>query len=112
MDKKSLWYEWETVALSSYVKLWYNLVKKNFTIRWGELDLILEDDNNLVFVEVKTVSYIEDLHDYITKNKLKLLEKTIKSYLYKYPTNKDIRLDVVFIKDNQVYQIYQWIWID
>lgn len=44
----------EDVASSALKKRGYHLLEKNFCIRGGEIDLIMEKENELVFVEVKT----------------------------------------------------------
>lgn len=67
----------------------------------------MENDVNLVFVECKVVNYVENLHDYITPKKLQALKHSIDSYLWKYPTKKLVRIDIVFIKDKKVVQIYK-----
>jgi Holliday junction resolvase-like predicted endonuclease len=58
-------------------------------------------------VEVKVVNYIENLHDYITPKKLQKLKHTIETYLWKYPTKKIVRIDVVFVKDNKIIEIFK-----
>ncbi len=105
--RKQKWYEWENIALEYYKQKWYNLILKNFTIPWWELDLILQTKDKLLFVEVKNILYIDDISDYIIPKKLKTLKKTIDTYLWKYPTDKNISLDVIFIKDNKVYEVYE-----
>lgn len=44
----------ERLALEHLERLGYRLVAKNHRTRFGELDLIVGDDERLVFVEVKT----------------------------------------------------------
>ena len=65
----------------------------------------MENDLNCIFVEVKVVNYIENLHDYITPKKLQTLKHTIDTYLWKYPTQKKVRVDVVFVKDTKIFEI-------
>ena len=109
MQNRSVWYEWEQVAKNHYENNWYLLVDQNFATNTWEIDLILQKNNTLVFVEVKIVDWIDDLHDYITKKKLKYLEKTIQYYLQKHYHQGEIRLDVVFVKKWKVFDIYDWI---
>ncbi len=105
--KKNKWYLWEEIVKEHYQWKGYNLLKKNYTIKWGEIDLIFDDENTIVFVEVKVIDWIEDLFDYISQNKLKFLSKTIIYYLNKFPSNKMYRLDVVFVKNQKIYEIYE-----
>ena len=65
----------------------------------------MENSINIIFVEVKVVNYIDNLHDYITERKLLSLKHTIETYLWKYPTEKIIRVDIVFIKDKKIFEI-------
>jgi len=39
-------------------------------MRGGELDIISETADELVFIEVKAVHHTDDLHNYITPTKL------------------------------------------
>lgn len=51
---KETGYYGEALAAEELKKSGYSLVKKNFTVRGGEIDLIMEKGEELVFVEVKT----------------------------------------------------------
>ncbi|AFV11257.1 endonuclease [Thermacetogenium phaeum DSM 12270] len=44
----------EELALSFLSRLGYHLLEKNYRCRLGEIDLIMKDGQNLVFIEVKT----------------------------------------------------------
>ncbi len=105
--KKSKWYSWEDIAKNYYLSKWYSLLAQNYTIKWWEIDLIFETAENLIFVEVKVIDYIDDIFDYITKKKLKFLSKTIISYLSANPSFKDYSLDVVFIKNSDIFEVYE-----
>jgi Holliday junction resolvase-like predicted endonuclease len=70
------------------------------------LDLVFEKDNILTFVEVKVVDHIDELHDYVTPKKLGHLRHTIEYYLLKHPTDKEYVLDVVFVKNGSIQDIY------
>lgn len=58
----------------------------------------MENATHLVVVEVKVVNYIENIHDYITPRKLFVLQRSIQTYLWKYDIEKQVRLDIVFVK--------------
>ena len=83
------------------------MVERNFTIRGGEIDLIVENAEQLCFVEVKVVDSIDDLHNYITSAKLKHITKTIQRYLHTNPTDKTIQIDVVFVQDGKILETYK-----
>lgn len=105
--KKTAGYEGEDIAQSLYESHGYVCKEKNFTIRWGEIDLIMENNVNIIFVECKVVNYIDNLHDYITPKKLAAIKNAVDTYIWKFPTQKIVRIDIVFIKDKQVIEIYK-----
>ncbi len=105
--RKQVGKEWEQLVQQLYESHGYICNNKNFTIRWGEIDLVMENDLNCIFVEVKVVNYVENLHDYITPKKLQTLKHTIDTYLWKYPTQKVVRIDAVFVKDNKIIEIFK-----
>lgn len=43
----------EDLAVKHLKRLGYKIIKRNFTIRGGEIDIIAQDGEELVFVEVK-----------------------------------------------------------
>ena len=98
--------EAELLVADYLVKQGYSIIEQNYTIRGGELDIIAEKNMTRTFVEVKVVDNTEDLMDYITSHKKATLIKTIREFNYKYPTNKEISLDLVFVKDNSIIHHY------
>lgn len=82
----------------AYLAQGYVLLHQNRTIPGGEIDLVLESTEDIVFVEVKTVDHMAELDNYLTQKKLKTLERAIESYLIQYPNAKNIRLDVAFVQ--------------
>ncbi len=105
--RKEKWYEWEEIALNYYIDKWYKLVIQNWTIPWWEIDLILENNDKLLFVEVKNIIYVDDIYDYITPRKLQTVKKSIDTYIWKTPTDKLVAFDVVFVKNGKVYEVYE-----
>lgn len=105
--RKQLGYEWEAVVVDYYKSKWYNIVAQNYTIPWWEIDIIVEDNQNLIFVEVKTINAIDDIDGYVTKKKIWFLSNVVQVYLMKNNTDKDVSIDAVFVKWNQIVEIYQ-----
>ena len=105
--KKDIWDKWEVLVATHYQNIWHTLLEKKYTIPWGELDLIFEKEKKLTFVEVKVINHIEDLYDYITPKKLWHIKHTIEYYLLQHPSDKEYTLDVVFVKDNSIFEIYE-----
>ncbi len=71
------------------------ICESNYRKRYGEIDIIAENEARLIFVEVKTrtkhsmVSGFES----ITPSKVKKIVKTAAAYLAERPTKKQIRFD-------------------
>ncbi len=111
--KKKQGEKWEKVALQYYLDQSYLLIDQNATKRWGEIDLIMlkegtdKSPEELVFIEVKVVDAVDDLYGYITARKLKNLEKSIAAYIRKHNLEQDFRLDVVFIKNQAVFEVFE-----
>ena len=103
--RKTTGYAGESLVQEYYESKWFHCRDKNFTIRGWELDLVMENADELVFVEVKVVNYVDNLHDYITPHKLSALQRTIQTYLWKFETKKQVRLDIVFVKWNDIIEI-------
>ena len=106
-NKRSYGQQGEELVWQRYKKQWYTLKEKNYTIWWGEIDLIVADTENLIFVEVKIVDYIHDLHGYLTEKKLWHLKKTALHFLTQHPTSYALRFDVVFVKHGKIYEVYE-----
>ena len=77
------------------------LIERNFRVREGEIDLVMKDANNLVFVEVKTRSSLQfgAPEDSIHKRKLDRLFKAAHAYLEGLENSEqDWRIDIVAIE--------------
>lgn len=108
----------ENVAVKFLMKHGFSIVERNYTKKWGEIDIISEKDNKLHFIEVKSVSRSnldnvnrETLDQYHPEDnmhpwKLKRMARTIQTYLLsKKLDEKEWQVDllVVFLslKDKQ-----------
>lgn len=85
MTTTSVGNQGEALACKYLQKLGYKILKRNYRIRGGEIDIIAKDKDYIVFVEVKT----RYSHDYglpsesMTPWKIKFLIKTAQFYLQK-----------------------------
>ncbi len=81
------------------------LITKNFNSRYGELDLIMEDQKHLVIIEVryrKTNKY-GSAEESITLSKQSRIIATTQYYLQQNKTNRPVRFDVVTLTgDNTI----------
>ncbi len=75
------------------------IIRQNFRIPGGEIDIIAEAGEYLVFVEVKTrkENALSSGFDAITPRKQKLLLKTATAWLSENPTTLQPRFDVACV---------------
>lgn len=77
----------------------FRIVARNYHSRYGEIDIIAEDAQYIVFVEVKTrkpgamVSAVES----VTREKQQKIVLTAESYLMKRPSALQPRFDVAAV---------------
>ena len=107
----------ENIAVRFLVKHGFSILDRNYTKKWGEIDIVAEKTNKLHFIEVKSVSR-ETLNTFIPKSyndsderyqhrpednmhpwKLKRLSRTIQTYLLskKIPDEKEWQVDLLVV---------------
>lgn len=93
----------ENAACDWLTKNGYTVVGRNYVSPHGEIDIIAEDEQYIVFVEVKyrknsihLAKYGRPVHA-VTKQKRERIIYTAKHYLNKYKPAKRPRLDVIEI---------------
>lgn len=99
---KDKWYQAEQIACDYIVEQWYKILSRNFTVVDSEIDIIAESDEERLFIEVKSVSMDTDLFDYITASKISAMKRGARTYNLRHPTDKQMRLDVLFIADGKI----------
>jgi putative endonuclease len=92
----------EDLACDFLEKNGYRIVRRNIHLGKNELDIIVEDDDYIVFVEVKTRSCLyPESGDYgipgraVDKGKPKNTVKAAKDYMLQNYLNKQPRIDVI-----------------
>ena len=99
-DSLSLGRKGETIACRHLKKNGYKVLEKNFRSRFGELDIIANESENIVFVEVKSRTSTEYglPQKFVTKDKQKKIIKSAMIYLSQNDLhNENVRFDVVSI---------------
>lgn len=97
MDRAALGRKGEAVAALSYQKKGYQLLDHNYRTRMGEIDLILEKEDLLVFVEVKTRTDLSFARpaEAVDRHKQRRLILAAQQYLQRHPgAERQIRFDV------------------
>ena len=90
----------ENLACQYLQKNNYQIVKRNFLCKQGEIDIIAKDINKeeLVFIEVKTRANFKygNPIDAVDKNKQNHMKLAIRYYIYKnHIENTALRIDVI-----------------
>lgn len=91
----------EEIACEYLIQLGYKIIKRNFHFgKLGEIDIIAEKDNQLIFIEVKAQSgdAFGDSRFWITPAKQKKLRKVAEGFLYVNKVqNKECRFDAIIV---------------
>src|ERR1035437_1887140 len=100
----------ENIACKFLIKHGFSMLERNYTKKWGEIDVVAEKTRKLYFIEVKSVSrdlsFVsrETLDEYKPEDnmhpwKLKRLSRTIQTYLLskKVPDEKEWQVDLIVI---------------
>lgn len=89
----------EGIAAEYLRKMRYTIVAANYRCRFGEIDLIAENRQFLVFVEVKlrkSAAFAEAM-EFVDRRKQERLKETAAIYLSQNETQKQPRFDVIEI---------------
>ncbi len=90
----------ETQAAEFLAKKGYRLLERNVRTEYGEIDLLLQSEEILVFVEVKTrrSQRYGQPESAITASKLRHMIDSAQAYLQEHPQfTQDWRIDVVSV---------------
>lgn len=85
-------------------KLGYTILAQNFITYYGEIDIVAKDNDEYVFIEVKTRTSknFGTPRDAVNANKRKHIISSSKYFIYKYGLeNKKIRFDIVEVYINK-----------
>lgn len=109
MKNKSKGVLGEEIALRYLRKRGYEILHRNWYCRWGEIDLVANKNEVLIFIEVKyrTAKLYGAGHKSVNFYKLTALRKSIFRYLYIHDLfSEKCRLDVICIlKDKTGYKL-------
>ncbi len=89
----------------------YNIIQTNYSSRYGEIDIIAENETIIAFVEVKTRTKksLTGGFESVTKSKIAKFTKTAVIYMTKNNVLKQPRIDcaqvIVSEKDNRLVEI-------
>ncbi len=92
----------------------YRVLDTNYRCRWGEIDIVAQTDDTLVFVEVRTRKHLSygTPQESLSKGKMSRLTATAETYLQeRQPETTHWRIDLVavFLAQNGVVSDIQHI---
>ena len=104
MDKKQLGTYGEQIICNLLTEKGYTIIKRNFTIKGGEIDIIATVNDIVAFIEVKTrqINSLVTGLEAVTKSKQKLIIKAASYYIVKNPSNFQPRFDVAEVQVDEV----------
>ena len=90
----------EKISADYLEKKGYRILERNYLSRYGEIDIIAADDNNIIFVEVKTrvCSPMVTGAESVTSSKQQRVSATASIYLQQNPTELQPRFDVIAVE--------------
>ena len=99
MDKKLVGRFGEQTAAEFLKKKHYKIIGLNYSCRFGEIDVIAENKNYVVFVEVKLrkSSEFAEAREFVTLGKQEKIIKTASLWLSQNETELQPRFDVIEI---------------
>ncbi len=98
MNNRKIGDKGESIAVEYLKGKEYRILKRNYQVRSGEIDIIAYDKNILVFAEVKTRNNINYGYAYesVNYNKQRKIIKTSLHYLTKYKIRDiQVRYDII-----------------
>ena len=109
MNKREKGKQGEDIVKQHYEAQGFSLIEANFTVKGGEIDLLMRKEKNLVAIEVKNLDTVDELDNYITSRKVWHLQRALNSFLRQTGEWKfdEVRIDAVFVRNNRIIEIYE-----
>ncbi len=89
----------EDEAVAHLIKNGYTIKHRNYRFAKAEIDIVAENAEWIVMVEVKART--NDSHgrpeEFVTRTKQKHLIRAANQYVEEYPTEKEVRFDIISI---------------
>ena len=89
----------ELIAFMVLQRDGFAILETNWRFQKAEVDIIAQKDGFLIFIEVKTrgSKKFGNPSDSIDKKKISLYKDAVEGYLEKYPSELEVRFDVINI---------------
>ena len=91
--------DFEDIATNYLIKSGYKIIKRNFKAKFGEIDIIAEKNNVLVFIEVKGRNNNSSVEN-IDENKIFKIRRVAELYLSIMDLwESNMRFDVLIVRN-------------
>lgn len=105
--------QWERVAERWLRRRGSRIIRRNYACRAGEIDLIVRDDEEIAFVEVKfrSRSGFGSGAEHVTPAKQRRIVGAARHFVqyHRHPPSQVFRFDVISISDGPAGAQIQWI---
>lgn len=108
MNRREIWVKGEVAAREYLLAKGYRILEENYSGRMGEVDLIAQDGDVIVFVEVKARENTDFGYpiEAVTPQKVRKIVLTAKQYLAsKRLLGRDVRFDVIEILRGEINHV-------
>lgn len=106
MNRRKIGNEFETLAAAFLQKSGAVILARNYSCKFGEIDIIIQDDEALAFVEVKYRRYEDSGYpeEAVTPAKQRKISRTADYYCLEHqiPEDTDCRFDVIAIDRGEI----------
>lgn len=99
--RQSLGHSGESIAAGFLEKKGYTILEKNYRTPYGEIDLIANQEDTIVFIEVKTraSSSLGPPEISVTRRKAEHMRYAAESYIQEHPDlRNEWRIDVISVQ--------------
>lgn len=89
----------EDLAADYLLKMGYKILERNWRFRKAEVDLIVQKENIIAIVEVKTRTSADfgNPQDFVKPKKIKLLVNAVNEYIVSNNLDVTVRFDIIAI---------------
>lgn len=105
MDRKDIGKTGEKIAKKFLQQNGYTILEQNFQNRYGEIDIIAADKNDIVFIEVKTRKIDSIIPGELAvdrKKQLRIIRSALSYIKQKHLIHRNIRFDVISLNGTEI----------
>lgn len=112
IDKHSLGRRGESLAQLYLTQKGYRVIATRYRTPYGEIDLIIQDDKTLVFVEVKTRHLKKAFSTALTPQQYKRAYQTAEYFLSTHQEFHllETRFDAIMVNQDDIHEHIEGIW--